>query len=38
MKRDKILERENRDSEERSSYPSEEAIMIEIIRDHIKMT
>ena len=39
MKRDKILERKNRKKVERESlYPSDEAIMIEIIRGHIKVT
>ena len=36
----KILERESREKIERkkSLYPSNETIMIEIIRDHIKVT
>ena len=36
MNREKILERESR--ERKFLYPSDEAIMIEIIKDHIRMT
>ena len=40
IKKEKILERESRERKwrEKSSYPSDEALMIEIIRDPIRMT
>ena len=40
MKREKILERENRERKwrEKSSYPSDEAIMVETIRGPIRIT
>ena len=40
MKREKILERESRERKwrEKFLYSSDEAIMIEIIKDHIRMT
>ena len=40
MKREKILERESRERKwrEKSSYPFDEAIMVEIIRGPIKVT
>ena len=40
MKREKILERESRERKwrEKSSYPFDEAIMVEIIRGPIRMT
>ena len=39
MKREKILERENREKVgKESSYPSDKIIMIEIIRGPIKVT
>ena len=40
MKREKILERESRERKwrEKSSYPSDETIMVEIIRGPIRVT
>ena len=40
MKREKILERESRERKwrEKSSYPSDEALMIEVIRGPIRVT
>ena len=40
MKREKILERESRERKwrEKLSYPSDEALMIEIIRGPIRVT